>query len=265
MKEYKIIDAHAHIFPEKIAQKAVRSIGEFYDIPMCKNGSSGMLLLSGKKINVDKFLVCSTATKPEQVLSINDFVYEECQQNADKFIGFATLHPNMQNPEAEIERIIERGFKGVKLHPDFQEFNIDDEKMDRIYEKLQGKLFILMHTGDDRYDYSSPKRLAKVLNKFPDLKVIAAHFGGYMRWDEALQVYDGENIFIDTSSSLFTLQTEKAMRIIEKIAPKKVFFGTDYPMWDHEEELARFLKLPLQEDEKRDILYNNFAREFITK
>lgn len=257
---YKIIDAHAHIFPEKIAEKAVKSIGDFYGIPMDGCGTAEMLIESGAEINVSKYLVCSTATKAEQVLPINDFIFDECNKHADKFVGFATLHPDMENLESEFERIVSRGFKGIKLHPDFQNFNIDDEKALAIYRLCEGKLFVLFHTGDARYDFSHPKRLANVASKFPDLKCIAAHFGGYQNWDDAYSVYDSKNIFMDTSSSLFELSAQKAVAFIEKFGVSQFFFGTDFPMWRHKEELARFLALGLSRADNQAILYDNFDR-----
>lgn len=257
MKNYKIIDAHSHIFPQKIASKAVKSIGEFYDLPMTGEGTAELLLESGKLINVEKYLVCSTATKPEQVVAINDFIFDECNKHSE-FIGFATLHPEMDDIEAEFERIMERGFRGIKLHPDFQAFNIDDNKAEKIYHLAQGKLFILFHTGDPRHDYSRPKRLANVCHKFPDLKCIAAHFGGYQAWDEAYEVYDSKNIFMDTSSSLFHLSEEKALSFIEKFGAEQFFYGTDFPMWTHKAELDRFLSLNLSDDVKQQILYHSF-------
>lgn len=257
MDSYKIIDAHAHIFPQKIASKAVKSIGDFYDLPMDGEGTAELLLESGKKINVEKYLVCSTATKPEQVLAINDFILDECNKHSE-FVGFATLHPNMDGLEAEVERILERGFKGIKLHPDFQAFNIDDPKAMEIYRLVEGKLFVLFHTGDPRYDFSRPKRLANVCSKYPDLKCIAAHFGGYQAWDEAYEVYDSKNIYMDTSSSLFTLSQEKALKFIDKFGAEQFFFGTDFPMWSHIEELERFMSLELSDEVKQQILYHSF-------
>lgn len=253
----KIIDAHAHVFPEKIAEKAVTSIGEFYDIPMRGNGTSEMLLKSGATIGVEKYLVCSTATKPQQVEPINDFIYGECQKHQE-FVGFATLHPFMDHLEQEIERIQSLGFKGIKLHPDFQLFHIDDERAMEIYKRVEGKLMILFHTGDARYDYSRPTRLARVCDKFPDLKCIAAHFGGYQNWDEAYEVYDSKNIFMDTSSSLYQLTPEQALKIMDKFGMSQFFFGTDFPMWSHQQELERLLNLQLKKEDLEAVLYWNF-------
>ena len=258
LENYPIIDAHAHIFPHKIAEKAVKSIGDFYDLKMNAHGTSEALLKSGREIGTSRYLVCSTATKPEQVCPINDFIFEECQAHPE-FIGFATLHPDMENLEEEMQRILERGYYGIKLHPDFQRFNIDDEKAMRIYKLAEGKLFILFHTGDDRYEYSRPRRLAKVCERYPSLRCIAAHFGGYRNWEEAYETYDSPNIYMDTSSALFALPRETAFRFFEKFGTDHFFFGTDFPMWRHTDELQRFEALGLPEDVKQAILYDNFA------
>ncbi|MFZ2539423.1 MAG: amidohydrolase family protein [Oscillospiraceae bacterium] len=257
MNNYRIIDAHAHIFPAKIADKAVTSIGKFYGIEMDHAGVSDALIKSGRAINIEKYLVCSTATKPEQVVPINDFIFDECQKHQE-FIGFATLHPDMENLDEEVERILQRGFKGIKLHPDFQQFNIDDQKAFEIYKRVQGKLAILFHTGDDRLEFSKPKRLARVSDKFPDLRCIAAHFGGYKCWDEAYEVYDSKNIFMDTSSSLFSMSREQALKFIDKFGVEQFFFGSDFPMWRHEVELKRIESLELDKVSLEKILYGNF-------
>jgi len=260
--QYTIIDAHAHIFPDKIAAKATENIGRFYDLAMSySSGSSERLLASGEKIGVSCYLVCSTATRAEQVAAINDFVAGEVKKHSE-FIGLGTLHPDTKNYEEEVERVISLGLKGIKLHPDFQKFQIDDEKMLPVYRYLAGKLPILFHTGDKRYDYSSPKRLRRVLDKVPELVAIAAHFGGYTEWDDAYEYLKCENVYFDTSSSLFALSKEQAVKMIEHLGEDRFMFGTDFPMWDHETEYRRFLNLDLPAEVNRKILCENFNRLF---
>lgn len=259
MARERIIDAHTHIFPQKIAEKAVTSIGNFYDLEMHRRGTAEALLEDSGKIGTERCLVCSTATRPGQVQSINDFIFEECREHPE-FVGFATLHPDLEDIGAEFDRILSRGYYGIKLHPDFQEFNIDDERAMEIYRRAEGKLAILFHTGDNRYEYSAPRRLARVTQRFPDLVCIAAHFGGYRRWEEAYEVYESPNIYMDTSSALFALPREQAWRFFEKFGMDHFFFGTDFPMWSHEAELARFDALELPPEARRAILAENFAR-----
>ena len=118
MPEYRIIDAHTHIYPDKIADKAGEAIGSFYNVPIYHTGTAEELLKFGEKIGVDKFLICSAATSPKQVTSINDFIIYECSKH-EKFIGFGSVHPDFENIDAELKRIKAAGLGGVKLHPDF--------------------------------------------------------------------------------------------------------------------------------------------------
>ena len=225
-----IIDAHAHIFPQNIAQKATEATGQFYDIEMSHIGISERLLLSGSKINVSKYLVCSTATTPRQVSSINSFIAEQCIKYPI-FFGFGTLHPEMEEPEKEIDRIQSLGLHGIKLHPDIQQFQIDTPKAIKIYKILaERNLPVLFHTGDYRYDYSSPLRLTRALEKVPMLTAIAAHFGGYSEWKSVKCYPKIKNLYFDTSSSLFLIKKEEALDIIDYFGREQFFFGVDFPM-----------------------------------
>lgn len=252
-----IIDFHAHIYPNKIAEKATKSIGDFYNAPMKYNGHPDELILSGSKIGVTNYVVHSTATKPMQVESINNFILEEVE-NHPEFIGFGTIHPDYNDFETELKRIKNANLYGVKLHPDFQKFQIDCAKMDNIYETLASlNLPVLVHAGDCRYDFSGPKRIRNVLEKHPNLTLIAAHFGGYTEWDHSIEFLVGQKVFFDTSSSLWKLPLEKANQIIKMHGIEKFLFGSDFPMWDHEEEFERFNKLDLSSNEKDLVLYKN--------
>lgn len=256
INEYRVIDMHAHIFPDKIAERAVASIGKYYSISMFGPGTVDGLLENGSKIGVEKYVVHSSATNVEQVKTINDYIFQ-VQSAHSELVGFGTLHPGLEEVEQEVERIISMGLKGIKLHPEFQEFILDAKEMLPVYRAIEGKLPVLIHMGDEHKDSSSPARLARILDMFPDLVVIAAHFGGYSMWDDASKYLVGRNIYMDTSSSLAFLDPSKSVDMIRKHGVHKMLFGTDYPMWDHEEELERFLRLDLTEEERTAILYGN--------
>ena len=260
MEHLKIADAHAHIFPGAIAPKAKENISRFYHLPMYTTGFPHTLVEEGSKIGVTKYLVCSPATTPEQVHSINDFIHRKCRKYP-QFVGFATLHPHMEDPYAEIDRILELGLKGVKFHSDLQLFNIDDPAMLPVYRRLaQVGLPVLFHAGDSRYDYSQPKRIHNVAEAVPDLTCIASHFGGYQRWSEAELYLKLPNVYLDTSSSLFILTKDDAREMIYHFGPDKFMFGTDFPMWDHKAELDRFLALELPVEDRDQILYKTFEK-----
>lgn len=255
----EIIDAHAHIYPAKIAEKATVAIGEFYDIKMAMPaGVPERLIEVGKKAGISRFVVHSCATKAAQVRSINEFIKRETEEHKE-FLGYMTLHEDLTEEQIfeEVEWCVKNGFKGVKLHPDFQKFYIDGENAEKIYRAVGDKLPILFHTGDDRYEYSKPMRLAKIAKKYKNVRFIGAHFGGYRCWDE-LDCYKGlDNVYFDTSSSLPFISAETAAKLIRKFGVEKFFFGTDFPMWDATEELGRFLKIPLTESEREKILAKN--------
>lgn len=256
----KIIDFHAHIYPDKIAKKASDNIGAFYNMEMRYKGDVSTLINLGDRFGIDQFVVQSVATSPNQVESINDFIARCIKKYPNRLIGFATLHPDYKNLEKEIERILSLGFKGVKLHPDFQEFNIDSKSAFQIYELLEGRLPILIHTGDSRTQYSKPNRLLPVLDQFPDLKIIAAHFGGWSEWEIATRKLIGRNIYVDTSSSLYAFTPEQAKDLIYLFGVDKVLFGSDYPMWSPGEEIAFMDKIDLTQEEREKIMYLNAER-----
>lgn len=258
----QIINAHAHIYPEKIAQKATDTIGVFYDIKMeMPAGTAERLIEDGKKAGIDKFVVHSVATTAHQVRSINEFIKREVAEYP-QFIGFMTLHQDLTEEEVkhEVEWAIENGFKGIKLHPDFQKFNIDDENAEKFYRCASGKLPILFHIGDDRYEYSKPERLVKMAKKYPDVNFIAAHFGGYRCWDDAVLYKGLKNVYFDTCSSLPFISAERAKELIDMLGADRFFFATDFPMWDSVGELERFNKIPLSEKERQMIFSENIKR-----
>lgn len=258
----EIIDAHAHIYPEKIAEKATDAIGKFYDIKMDMTaGTAEKLIEEGKSAGVTRFVVHSVATTAHQVRSINEFIKREIDEH-EEFIGFMTLHQDLSEKEIEneVEWCIKNGFKGVKLHPDFQKFYIDGEDAEKFYRVIGDKLPILLHMGDNRFEYSKPHRLAKMANKHKEVKFIAAHFGGYRCWGE-VDVYEGlNNVYFDTCSSLAFITPEKARELIDKFGADKFFFATDFPMWNAESELERFNKIKLTEKEREMIFSLNLKK-----
>jgi len=256
----RIFDFHTHIFPEIIANKAVAGISDFYKIPMDCKGTACDLMKYHKESGVCGCMICSAATVPSQVSAVNDFIADSVANSNGYFVGFCTLHPDMSQSELddEINRAVLLGLCGIKLHPDFQKFEADCNRAYAVYEVIGDRLPILIHSGDSRFSYSSPIRIANALDRFPNLTMIAAHLGGWSEWNEASLVLAGrENLYVDTSSSLYALTPKKAREYIAIFGEERVLFGTDYPMWNIKEELERFNRLDLSDDERDKILYGN--------
>ena len=250
----EFIDIHTHIYPDDIADKASKSVRSFYGIGGEGNmdGTAGKLLRRGKEAGISRFLILPVAIRPDRAKGINDYIAYELAKHPE-FVGFGTVHAQMEDLVEETERIISLGLKGVKMHPDSQKFAIDDPRLFPMYDYLQGKIPVMLHMGDLRYEYSQPIRLRRVLDQFPGLQVIAAHFGGYSVYEEAFQYLRDKECIFDTSSSLMILPREQAERYINTYGAERMAFGTDYPMWDPVEEMKRFDALRLTGEQKEQI------------
>ena len=256
MKKSKIIDIHSHIYPDKIAAKAVENIGRFYNVEMSGNGSVGELLERQQEAGIDYSLVHAVALKPHNVCEINDFIAEQVALHPS-LIGFATMHQDFENKEDEIKRAIALGLKGFKLHPDSQGVNINDERLMRFYAMLEGRLPLMVHCGDYRWDNSHPRRVKEVLRSFPKLVVNAAHFGGWSIYDLAVEYLEDENCFMDLSSASVYLGPRRTKELIGIYGVDRIMFGSDFPMWNPAVEVKRFMLNDLNEREREQILWRN--------
>ena len=258
-----IFDAHVHIYPDKISEKASMNVGKFYDIPMKFNGTIDTLMKNCREAGVERCLVHSVATTHEQVSKINDFIHASVEASGGMFVGFCTLHPSMsaKEIEAEVDRVIGLGMHGVKLHPDCQKFRIDDPHAMEMYEIIDGRLPILFHTGDKRYGYSNADRMKAAAKRFPKQRMIAAHFGGYSVWEDSVPKLAGlENVWYDESSSLAFITPEKAKEYILAYGEDRIFWGTDYPMWSAADEIERFGRIDLTDAQREKIFWGNITK-----
>lgn len=258
-KIMKLIDMHAHVYPDMIAARAARNIRDYYHLGDQMDGTISMLLERGSAAGVEHYLILPVAVKPEHVKTINDFTHQQVSANAC-FTGFGTIHAGMENMMVEVERLESLHLKGIKIHPDCQHFNIDDPRLFPLYEEIQGKLPVMIHLGDETYNYSHPARLRKVLQNFPKLEVCAAHFGGHTMYETAKECLSDTNCILDISSTLMFLDKKTAEGYVNHYGAERLAFGTDYPVWDPVREVELFLSLNLTEDQKEQIAWKTAAR-----
>ena len=257
-----IIDIHAHVFPDPIARKATESVGEFYHLAFNLNeGTVRELLQLHQTAGIDHACIHSVAITPHSIDSINRFISEAAEQHPDRLTGFGAIHPEYRDIPGLINKAKLLGLKGFKIHPDMQKTALDSPEMMSMFAAIEGNLPIIIHTGDSRFEYSRPRQMKKVLDAFPKLICICAHLGGWSEWNEACTLLAGyENVYVDTSSSLYAMSPEEGRRIIRCYSRDRVLFGTDYPMWNPAEELERFRNLGLTEEEEEKILWKNAAK-----
>lgn len=263
-KGHYIIDAHCHIYPNKIAHKAALHISDFYEGLNYVGGDVTTLLDLMEQQGIDYAVVNSAAMTPHQVESVNRFLLESAQAHPDKFAPVGSVHPDCTDAEldAGIRYLTDNGFHGLKLHPDMIQVALDDPRMLRIYARCQeAGLTVLLHTGDPRYDYSNPNRLEPVVKQFPRLTIVGGHFAGRDFFREAADRMHGyPNIFADCSSSFSAMSMEDILYCIRTFGTDKLMFGTDYPVMRPFEDRDYMFRFGLSETELDDMLWRNAAR-----
>lgn len=257
----KLIDFHTHIYPDSIAEKATKSIEDFYSMEAENIGTAAELLTQSEKAGVCLNVILPVAVKPSGVVHINDFA-ARMQEEHKEFLSFGTVHAAMENIEDEIKRIEEIGLHGVKIHPDTQLFNIDDERLFPAYDYMQGKMIFIAHTGDPRYSFSHPERLRNVMKNFPRLICIGAHFGGWSMADEGVKyLSDMENCFVDISSSFpCDMPLERGEELISVFGEDRVLFASDFPLGSPLIEKENLMKLQISDNAREKIAYKNAER-----
>ena len=257
----KLIDIHTHIYPEEIAKKATESVRQFYgiDTDCATDGTVQMLLEHGSQAGINQYVILPVAIRPDRVQGINDYIQQQAKQH-DCFIPFGTVHAAMDGLMDEVERLLSLGVKGIKMHPDSQRFSIDDQRLFPMYEALRGRIPVMLHMGDQRYDYSHPLKLRRILDLFPGLDIIAAHFGGYSMYDTAYELLKDTDCIMDVSSSLMFMEEGVAESYVNRYGAERLAFGTDYPLWDPVIETKRFFDLNLTESQFEQIAHKTAER-----
>lgn len=254
-----IIDFHTHIFPDKIAERALKSLSDNSGAykPFL-NGTLSDLLLSMKENKIDKSVIANIATKPEQFLSILE--WSKIIRN-ENIIPLISIHPASCKAEEELKLIKDSGFKGIKLHPMYQNFAIDNKAFFKVYETCSYlNLFILLHAGYDiafpLNDNASPVRIKNIITEFPKLKLIAAHLGGWHDWERVYELLAGENLWLETSF-IHECDSPICQKILKKHNPEQVLFGTDSPWLNQKDQIEFIEQLSISQDYKERILYRN--------
>lgn len=262
----KIIDAHTHIYPAAIAAKAGVNLGHFYNFVVQGEGTYDALEQTGKESHVAGYFLLAVATNAHQVQKVNDHLAQTValsRANGFETIGFGGMHQEYPDFASEVDRCLAMGLTGIKLHPDIQRMDLESKETMALCEIIEGRAPLFLHVGDERpeYQYSAPRKVAKLLKRFPNLTVIAAHFGGYKAWEEAeAELFGAPNVWYDTSSALWAMTPEYAGELIEKCGTDHVMFGTDYPVYDVGPYLELFDRIELTPEVRQAVLYGNAHR-----
>ena len=264
-----IIDFHTHIFPDKIAAKTIDFLSEKGNIPPYSDGTETGLWNAMEKADATVAIALPAITKPSQFDSVNAFAQAVNKRNAERkrrIISFAGIHPECENISEKMKWIYAHGFKGVKIHPDYQGEYIDSEKYLLILEcAREYDLIVVTHAGydngfPDEPVKCPPDRLKRVLEKLPYEKFVLAHYGGHLMWDEVYKLITDYNVYFDTAYTLPEISPSLFKDIMNKIGADKILFATDSPWRDIKEEVDILRSFELGEEAESKILYENAAK-----
>lgn len=232
------IDVHTHAFNEKIAHKVLDQLEGHYNISPVGNGHSDDLVSRLNNAHLDKAVVLTAATSPDQVIPANNWAL---QLNANpRFIPFGTIHPEFDRNEKELDRLEKSGIQGLKFHPDFQGYRMDDKALYEVMEMVQDRFVCMFHVGDTLPpddNPSCPRKMAALKMAFPDSTMIAAHMGGYQHWEYALEHLGNLDILVDSSSVTSFVDDTLLNRLFNAYGLDRILFGSDYPLFDPQVEI----------------------------
>ena len=242
-----IVDFHTHAFPDALAPRAIGHLERQSGVRAVLDGTVDALLASMDRAGVAASVVCSIATDPGQFGAILRW---SSAIAGPRLYPFPSIHPAAADPADEVRQVAAAGFLGIKLHPEYQGFHVDDPALDALYRALEKTgLIALVHAGHDigfpESDRAAPRRLLAVHRAFPDLKIVAAHLGGFRRWEEVAAHLLGSGIWLDTSYTIGHITADLLRRILEGHRSDRLLFGTDSPWADQAAEVARIRALGL--------------------
>ncbi len=257
----KIIDIHAHAWPETVAPNAIASLERMGTLKAYYDGTVAGLLGIMHRSGVSVSVVQPVATKASQVPGINDWAASISREG---IVPFGAMHPEMEDPAAEIARMASLGLRGMKLHPEHQSFAPDEPRLAPIYEAaIAHDMTVFFHAGADELHETvrgTPHAFSAALAAFPRMRVVLAHLGGFRVWNEVAEVLVGQNVYLDTAYTLGHLPDADFVEIVHAHGAEKVLFGSDGPWTDPAAEIAWLRSLPLAEGVIEAVLGGNAER-----
>ena len=260
-----IIDFHVHMFPDKIAKSAIETLSARAKIPVYTDGTLGGTISKMEQAGVDISVVQNIATNVRQTKNVNNFAVESDKN--DKIVAFGSIHPDDADYKSELDRLKDSGIKGIKLHPDYQNFFINEKRMIPIYEYILKKGFILyFHSGLDagfpEPVHATPEKIADVLSLFSGEKVCLAHMGGFCMHEKVMEVIVGKDIYIDTSCVAEFVGKEVFKELLKAHQRDRVLFASDSP-WNSLKGAVLNIKNLDIDDEYKEMIFCQNAKKLL--
>jgi len=256
-----VTDIHTHAFPDALAPKAMAALEAGAGITACGDGTIAALTASMDQARIDRSVICSIATRPGQFEKMLAWSHATRSERIEPFLS---VHPDEPDAAGLMLRVAAEGFRGVKLHPMYQEFHLDEPRVEPLFAAArEAGLIVVLHSGFDigfrDDDRALPDRVRRLADMWPGLKLVCAHFGGWKAWDQAVEHLVGADVYLDTSFTTQFLPADRACEIIERHGPDRIIFGTDWPWGSQTESVEGIRGLDLAAEALEKILAKNAA------
>ena len=259
-----IIDFHTHAFPDKIAKTTIEALernciegGEH--LKACTDGSFDGLEKKLRESGVDMGVVLPIVTKEHQTETVNAFAKTK---RGPVLFSFGSLHPESESWEHTLHFLAENGFRGIKLHPEYQGVYINSPRCKKIIAKAEELgLLVTVHAGwDAAYPaerHCTPERIADLLDFVSGKNLIAAHLGGMKMWDEVDRYLVGKPLYFDTACLTRYISPDVYRALIFEHGADRILFGSDCPWEDPKDSFELLSSLSLPKDDLDAICYKN--------
>ncbi len=258
----EIIDAHTHIFPEKVVDRAMERLSDMYDAEPVRRPVLDGVVAEMDEAGVDRSVYAPVSTRPDQVPSINRFALGLVDH--PRVIPFGALHPRYEDVPGEIDRLIEGGIRGVKLQPYFQGFSFEEPETRAMFEAIGDRIVVLIHGGQEIMQIEDPvphgEALAHLAADFPNLRLIVAHMGGYNMWEGVSDHLVGAPVHFDLSYTFDYAPDDVIADICSRHGWERVCFGSDFPWQSQRAALAGLRRLKLDDSTFAAVASGNLLR-----
>lgn len=264
-----IIDFHTHVFPPKIARHAMESLTEIMKMKPGTDGTADGLAASMEEASIDISVVLPAVTDPHQYHSVTRYaasLNEEFHRHPDRgILSFAGLHPECPNLEEKVKELKSLGFLGLKLHPDYQHTFFNDIRYKRIiYKASELGLIVVTHSGVDIYSpdkvHCTVPMIDEVLREVAPEKLVLAHMGCHLFYDDVKKYLAGRNVYFDTAYVMGTMNPGNLRELMLLHGTDKILFATDSPWNVQKTDVQFFEEMEFTKEESDCILYKNAAR-----
>jgi predicted TIM-barrel fold metal-dependent hydrolase len=263
--EGPVIDAHVHL------EREAHTVSPDRDATM----SSVERSLSEAHIAAAGLVVIAPKGDMAATRARNDMVSAAVKKAPKRFFAFGSVHPDDGEAAViELERMAKIGIRGLKLHPNTQNFDVASPSVDRIVQKAGELKLVILFDGYSPFDANETGKFIVLAVAHPQAKIIVAHMGGPRFLDMlgffVLKSYPTiykRNVWFDLSGVAHMIAgspslAEQLRHTCRLLGIDRILFGSDFPLVLPSEAVGEVRELGFGPEEERKIFHDNAAELF---